>query len=163
MESGSVDVIAYGNYVSRVKIAPLAIEDAKGRPILALSKWPVMVKDSVDKSVHNARFIVSHARREEKGSDVNVASHLLIDIFTNAIDGAIIISNDSDLAFPLDQARKRIPVGTINPSKNVLAAKLAGTAVDGIGRHFWRQLVKADFTAYQLADPVGMNVRPAGW
>ena len=162
-ESGNTDLIEFGNYVSRVKTAPLAIEDSKGRPVLVLSQWPVMVKNSADQNVNNARFIVSHARREEKGSDVNVASHLLIDIFSNSIDGAIVISNDSDLAFPVSQARKRIPVGVVNPSSNVLAAKLAGTAGEGVGRHFWRQLVKADFTGHQLPDPVGTNVRPVGW
>ena len=40
-------------------------------------------------------------KREEKGSDVNVATHLLVDVLTGAIDAAIVISNDSDLALPI--------------------------------------------------------------
>ena len=40
--------------------------------------------------------MVSVARREEKGSDVNVATHLLIDACDNNIEAAVVISNDSD-------------------------------------------------------------------
>ncbi len=36
-------------------------------------------------------------RTEEKGSDVNLAVHLLYDAFKNNYDVAVIISNDSDL------------------------------------------------------------------
>ena len=35
--------------------------------------------------------------REEKGSDVNVATHLLADVFTGEVEAAMVISNDSDL------------------------------------------------------------------
>lgn len=61
--------------------------------------------------------MVSVARREEKGSDVNVASHLLIDIFEQRVDAAVVISNDSDLALPVRHARQRVPVGLVNPTK----------------------------------------------
>ena len=37
---------------------------------------------------------------EEKGSDENVASHLLIDLHTDEIDAAVLITNDSDLRLP---------------------------------------------------------------
>jgi uncharacterized LabA/DUF88 family protein len=37
-------------------------------------------------------------KTEEKGSDVNIASHLIIDAYENKFDVAIVISNDSDLA-----------------------------------------------------------------
>jgi hypothetical protein len=33
-----------------------------------------------------ATFMVSYAYREEKGSDVNVASHLLLDTLQGAVD-----------------------------------------------------------------------------
>jgi len=37
-------------------------------------------------------------RTEEKGSDVNIGSYLLLDAFKNDSDTAVVISNDSDLA-----------------------------------------------------------------
>ncbi len=62
--------------------------------------------------MRDATFMVSYAYREEEGSDVNVASHLLLDLLEQTIDAAVVISNDSDLRFPIEQARLRIPVGT---------------------------------------------------
>lgn len=84
----SVDLIEYGYYVARVKMAPLATKDARGRPQLVTPQLPVMIQDGQNNPVRNAAFMVSYAHREEKGSDVNVASHLLIDVLTNKIDGA---------------------------------------------------------------------------
>ena len=54
--------------------------------------------------VTGAVFMVSYANREEKGSDVNVAAHLLLDVLGGAVDGALVISDDSDLRFPVEQA-----------------------------------------------------------
>jgi hypothetical protein len=159
----SVDLIEYGYYVSRVKKAPLATEDSKGRPVLTTSQWPVKIKDASDSSVPDARFMVSYAYREEKGSDVNVAAHLLLDILNGAIDAAIVISNDSDLRFPIQQARVRVPVGTVNPSRYQLAGALRGEPTDGVGGHWWRKLKAADYRSCQLPDPVDGYARPAGW
>lgn len=159
----SVDLIEFGYYVARVKHAPLATADQKGRPILTSSRWPVMVRSTADVNIPDARFIVSYAYREEKGSDVNVASHLLLDVLCNVVDAAVIISNDSDLRFPVQEARRRVPVGTVNPSSRPLAGALRGNAGHGAGRHWWRQLTAGDYTSHQLADPAGGYARPAGW
>ncbi len=37
-------------------------------------------------------------KTEEKGSDVNLASYLLLDAFRKESEAAVVISNDSDLA-----------------------------------------------------------------
>jgi uncharacterized LabA/DUF88 family protein len=37
-------------------------------------------------------------KNEEKGSDVNLALHLLNDAWQDAFDCAVVVSNDSDLA-----------------------------------------------------------------
>lgn len=163
MTTKSVDLIEYGSYVSRVKQAPLATADAKGRPILVRSAPPVLIKDSHDANVRNAVFMVSHARREEKGSDVNVAAHLLLDVLQGTVDAAIVISNDSDLRLPVVEARNRVPVGLVNPSTSFLAGDLKGKPSDGVGGHWWTRLRKADVVAHQLPDPAGTYRRPAGW
>jgi len=160
---GIADLIEYGHYVSRVKKAPLAIPDRKGRPILSTSQWPVMIQDGQGVPVPDARFMVSYAYREEKGSDVNVASHLLLDVLRESIDAAIVISNDSDLRFPVQEARMRVPVGTVNPSRAWLAGDLKGQPGDGVGNHWWRQLVANDFRAHQLSDPCGRYTKPIPW
>jgi hypothetical protein len=38
-----------------------------------------MIQDGVGRPVDGAVFMVSYANREEKGSDVNVAAHLLLE------------------------------------------------------------------------------------
>jgi hypothetical protein len=161
--SGSVDHIEYGYYVARVKTAPLAIKDSRGRPQLVTPQWPVMIQDGSNGHVPNASFMVSYANREEKGSDVNVASHLLLDVLASTVDGALVISNDSDLRFPLQEARKRVPIGLINPSRNMLAGALRAVATVGAGNHWWRQLTASDLKNHQLTDPAGGYSRPTGW
>ena len=161
--TGSVDHIEYGSYVARVHTAPLAVGDRRKRPVLTKSTWPVMVRDAQGQAVVDANFMVSVARREEKGSDVNVASHLLLDICDGRIDAAVVVSNDSDLEFPIRTARQRVPVGLVNPSANYLAGALKGEANEGPGGHWWYRLVEADLRGHQLPDPVGRLARPIGW
>jgi hypothetical protein len=161
--SRSVDLIEYGTYVERVKRSPLAVADAKGRPVLTTSAWPVMVQDRNASPVYDARFLVSHSDREEKGSDVNVASHLLVDVLQQSIDVAIVISNDSDLRLPVQEARKRVPVCTVNPGNGQTAGDLRGKPTDGCGGHWWLRLTRADYTGHQLPDPAGSYRKPQGW
>jgi uncharacterized LabA/DUF88 family protein len=53
------------------------------------------------------RFVEVHDT-EEKGSDVNLASHLLNDAFNDRFDVALIISQDSDLCEPMRMVCKEI-------------------------------------------------------
>lgn len=52
--------------------------------------------------------LVKIRKMDEKGSDVNLASYLLLDGFRNQYDRAIIVSNDSDLATPIAMARTEL-------------------------------------------------------
>jgi uncharacterized LabA/DUF88 family protein len=67
-------------------------------------------------------------KTEEKGSDVNLATHLLHDAFKKAFDVAVLITNDSDLVEPVKILRSdfHFPVGILNPHQhhsNVLKAQ----------------------------------------
>lgn len=161
--SGSVDEIAMGNYVSRVATAPLATPNRKGRPVLTKPDLPIRVKDQVAGDLPDAMFMASVARREEKGSDVNVAAHLLIDVLEGNVDAAVVISNDSDLAFPVAEARKRVSIGTVNPTRNYPAGDLKGSPSDGVGGHWWHQLTAAELRQSQLPPTVGKLHKPAPW
>jgi len=164
LRTGIVDRVEFGHYVARVKRAPLATEDpVTHSPVLTTSRWPVNVRNAAGTDIPNATFMVSYAFREEKGSDVNVASHLLVDTLENNIDAAIVISNDSDLALPLREARARIPVGTVNPSPSHLAGRLRGQRTDGVGDHWWLQLRAADLQNHQLPNPCGAFAKPYAW
>ncbi|MFJ3379664.1 NYN domain-containing protein [Curtobacterium sp. NPDC090217] len=162
-QNGSIDVLALGNYVSRVATAPLATPGRRGRPQLTRADWPLQVRDQFGSDVPDATFMASVARREEKGSDVNVASHLLIDVLTARIDAAIVISNDSDLEFPIRYVRTVVPVGLVNPTPGYPAGKLNGDATDGVGAHWWHQLTAAETRSAQLPSVCGRARRPPGW
>jgi len=95
-------------------------------------------------------------KSEEKGSDVNLAVHLLNDAWSGAFDVALVISNDSDLAEAVRLARTLgRPIGVANPSatekmcfelanccsfkrrietKHLAAAQLPGLLADANGR-----------------------------
>lgn len=159
----SVDHIEYGYFVARVKWGPLAVPEPNGRPRLVTSGSPVRIQDSAGQGISDARFMTSIAYREEKGSDVNVASHLLVDTLRKSIDAALVITNDSDLQLPVREARGLVPVGLINPSPNQTAGALRSTPTVGAGRHFWRKLSAKDFERHQLPNPAGGYHLPPDW
>ena len=59
-------------------------------------------------------------KTEEKGSDVNLAAHLLRDAFQKRFELAVIVTNDSDLAEPVRIVREKLglPVGILNPHQH---------------------------------------------
>jgi uncharacterized LabA/DUF88 family protein len=59
-------------------------------------------------------------RTDEKGSDVNLATHLIRDGYENRYDIAVVISNDSDLLAPVQLVKERLHkrVGVLNPQKH---------------------------------------------
>ncbi len=66
------------------------------------------------------RQYVKVIKTEEKGSDVNLAVHLLNDGFKGDYELAVMITNDSDLLEPLKIVKYELglPVGLVNPQKN---------------------------------------------
>jgi hypothetical protein len=103
---------------------------------------------------------------EEKGSDVNLASYLLIDGFRARYDIAVVISNDSDLKTPVEFVRGELeaPVGILNPHKNrswALSPKKLPTG------SFYKPIRSAALAASQfpqtLKDADGTIHKPKGW
>ena len=58
-------------------------------------------------------------RTEEKRSDVNLATLLMVDCVDDLFDEVVVISNDSDLALPIEYAANKFKktVGVINPQR----------------------------------------------
>lgn len=159
-----VMTVAYGKYVPRTKSGVLVDKSRPPRRIPApnpVPSWlpaePVIGPDG------HTELLVSVTTFEEKGSDVNVASHLLTDVLTRQIDVAMVLSNDSDLQLPLQIARHHVPVATINPTRNPTANGLKGVPQEGAGGHWWRRLQVHDFLVHQLPDPVGPCPKPKRW
>ena len=105
-------------------------------------------------------------KTEEKGSDVNLATLLLVDAFRGDFEQAVLITNDSDLALPVETVRAdfQAPVGIIYPCSRpgrTPSSRLRTAAT------FTRQirdqtLARCQFPA-MLSDTHGTFRRPATW
>lgn len=64
---------------------------------------------------------------QEKGSDVNLASHLIFDVLNNDADAYVVLSNDSDQVGPLSMLSQRTDavLGLILPGANQAKELLA--------------------------------------
>lgn len=130
--------IHYGHFLPKIKRRPLSRQPASG-------SRNVDILDT-----------------EEKGSDVNLASYLLMDGFENKYDMAVVISNDSDLSTPIEMTRTKLgkQVGVIDPSTN-RSVKLRQVA------SWYRRLRKGPLRASLFPDTIedaqGFITKPKGW
>lgn len=130
--------IHYGHFLSKTKRRPLANPPKSGSQI-------VEVLDT-----------------EEKGSDVNLASYLLLDGFDDDYEMAVVISNDSDLELPIRMSKTRLGkrVGVFDPSRK-RSFILHGAA------SWYRPLRRGPLSASQFSDTLsdinGAFTKPAGW
>ncbi len=101
-------------------------------------------------------------KTEEKGSDVNLATYLLADAFDHEFEMAVIVSNDSDLALPIDIVQKKfgLRVGVLCPHAR-MSWELGKVA------SFQRPIRKRALAACQfpaaLTDQLGTITKPAAW
>ena len=136
--------IHHGRFATNKKERPLAIPDTpKPTPVIPLQMVPII-------------------EREEKGSDVNLASYLLLDAFKHEYDLAVVVSNDSDLAEPIRLVRSEfgLKVRIVNPRK-FLAYDLRGIA-DFYSNIKFGMLQQSQFPP-TMTDAIGMFKKPAQW
>ena len=101
-------------------------------------------------------------KTEEKGSDVNLASYLLLDAFNKECEVAIVFSNDADLKERIDIAKNElgIKIGVVNPHPP------AKRSLD-LQPTFFRQLRKGPVAACQfpavMSDAKGEFRKPSSW
>jgi len=62
-------------------------------------------KNKLMRHLPDGTSMVKVHKFQEQGSDVNLATYLLLDAFQNDYDGAAVITNDSDLAEPIRVVR----------------------------------------------------------
>jgi uncharacterized LabA/DUF88 family protein len=101
-------------------------------------------------------------KTEEKGSDVNLALHLLSDGYKNSYDIAVIISNDSDLLSPIQFVKQELgkTIGILNPQKHPSRSLI--TVADFIKNIRPKVIAKSQFPE-TLTDANGTFNRPANW
>lgn len=132
--------IIYGHYLSHTVTARLSAPPANGSPYVRIIKT------------------------EEKGSDVNLAAHLLHDAHMDRFDIAVVISNDSDLLEPIKMVRAELnkQVGVLNPHERASRAILPH--IDFIKQIRKNALGSSQFPDAILdADGTVLVHKPAGW
>ncbi|MGK5089203.1 NYN domain-containing protein [Bdellovibrionota bacterium FG-2] len=104
---------------------------------------------------------------QEKGSDVNLATHVLADAFDRKFDAATIVSNDSDLKAPLVLVRDRFKKGVvwINPHSENPDSKPSGelNQVASIKRGVFEETLKVSQFSTEMSDAKGLFHKPKGW
>lgn len=101
-------------------------------------------------------------KTEEKGTDVNLASHLINDGHKRLYDMAVVISNDSDLVEPIKIVTKELKllVVVISPyERNTIELKNIATFVKQIRKGV---LLESQF-ANTLKDNIGEFTKPQIW
>ncbi len=101
-------------------------------------------------------------KTEEKGSDVNLATHLLHDAHMNRFDIAVVVSNDSDLLEPIKIIRRDLGkrVGILNPQRHPSRAILPH--IDFI-KQIRKGVLQASQLPHSLTDAKGTFHKPAAW
>lgn len=99
---------------------------------------------------------------EEKGSDVNLATELLLDAFASDAEAYVLVTNDSDLLRPVEAVRERfgVPVGVLNPHQK------ASQVLKRVAS-FHRQIHTSDLRMSQfpstITDSYGTIYKPPSW
>lgn len=101
-------------------------------------------------------------KTEEKGSDVNLALHLLSDGYKNAYDVAVIVSNDSDLLLPVQFVKKELgkKIGILNPQKHPSKVLIANA---DFVKNIRRGVLSKSLFPTILTDSQGTFTKPAIW
>jgi uncharacterized LabA/DUF88 family protein len=103
-------------------------------------------------------------KTEEKGSDVNLATHLINDAHLGNYECAVVISNDSDLVEPINIVKDALgfPVIVISPHKKNPSFHLQKTAT-----YFLREIRPAILKRSQfpatMTDDMGTFNKPPEW
>jgi len=102
-------------------------------------------------------------KTEEKGSDVNIAAHLIHDAHKGFFDVAVLVTNDSDLMEPIKIVRREVglQVGILNPHEQTPSQMLLKHA------SFMKQIRHGVLAASQfphvLKDEKGVFHKPKAW
>lgn len=111
-------------------------------------------------------------KTDEKGSDVNLAAHLLMDGFKDRYECAIVVSGDSDLVTPIRMVRGELkkPIGVLNPQRLSGPNRRAERKSAGLQQAAsfyqkgvtWAQLQSAQFSN-PMTDANGTFHKPPTW
>jgi len=100
--------------------------------------------------------------REEKGSDVNLGAHLLMDAFRAKSELAVVVTNDTDLLEPIRMVRRELGIRVMLLAPNPKPAARLIAEVDGV-RQLRHGALRAAQLPLTLRDRKGEIHRPRDW
>lgn len=102
-------------------------------------------------------------KTEEKGSDVNLATHLLHDAHRGDYQCAVVISNDSDLVEPIRIVRRDLglKVLVLNPARGTPSVELRSVAT--LFRDIRPNVLARSQFPSPMTDATGTFRKPASW
>ena len=102
---------------------------------------------------------------EEKRTDVNIASHLLVDAFEGRYDTAVVVSNDSDLTTPIEMVVNRLgkTVIAVNPYRARQQSSELRRAASRVIPEINASVLRAAQFPDTLTDARGSFTRPRSW
>ena len=132
--------IQYGEFRERIKYRPLARPKPGDPPY-------VRIRDT-----------------EEKGSDVNLATRLLVDGFTGDYQQAVVTSNDSDLAAPIRYVSRDLGlrVVVVNPDARTSTHNDLVDSATYV-RRLWKSHLRNNQLPPTLTDTHGVITKPSAW
>ena len=106
-----------------------------------------------------------YVKVEEKGTDVNLATHFLLDASDNLYDCAVIISNDSDFELPIEQAITKFKKQIILLIPGAYISKELKSVIEQSGqlpsgRSFYQYIKESDLRKSQFPDIVNGVSKP---
>jgi uncharacterized LabA/DUF88 family protein len=173
------DVVLKNQKVSRIRYFTAKVKPRPDKPTSHVEQATYLRALETDQrvSIHYGQYLVSRKRAplakpppatveilhtEEKGSDVNIATYLVLDAAQGCMNEAVLITNDSDLVEAIRVVRREfsIPVGVLNPHRRPAYAL--------VGAASWvRPMREAALIASQFSETIqdGATVikRPAKW
>ncbi len=109
-----------------------------------------------------AQRYVKVIKTQEKGSDVNIATHLLRDGFRDQYEAAVLVTNDSDLVEPVrivTRELKRV-LGILNPHRR--ASRVLAREASFV-RSIRKGVLRASQFPAELRDAHGVIRKPDRW
>ena len=149
-------------YLSALETVP-GLEIHYGRFVSRPQKWPAYpLAYSAPGALPRMLRIL---KTEEKRSDVNLATLLLMDCVDDDFDETVVISNDSDLLLPIEYAVRRFnkTVGIINPQRRGNASQELMQAASWSFREINRSVLAASQFPNVVAGPRGPITKPSAW
>lgn len=149
--------IIEGNFLTKPK--SMALARARRYPMRA-RVLNMLCPDM--KYSENGVLLVRVLKTEEKGSDVNLAAHLINDAHLNRFNEAIVVSGDSDLcqAVKIVTAQVGKPVTVANPQRRT-SRELRSVSTSY--RHIHDSELKRNLFPDSLVDAHGTFTKPASW